>query len=110
MYLCLIIPSLFAEQVKMHPRFSVDQGTNNAGKRKIRAVDHLSWSATGGSRKKMKLDSINGHCFPTEKLSHDHLDMMMAAVKLFIEYVLFSCASSLSFVHSPAIFCSGKQG
>ena len=88
----------------MHPRFSVEQGTNNAGKRKIRAVDHLSWSATGGSRKKMKLDSINGQCFPTEKLSHDHLDIMMAAVKLFIEYVLFSCAVFMLSILSLVLF------
>ena len=74
-------------QIRLHPRFAVDQGVRSNGKRKIRAVDHFSWSCHGNSKKKRKMASINGQCQVEEKLVHDHLDGLMEAIKCFIESV-----------------------
>jgi len=56
------------------------------GGAKIRAVDHFSWSSDGGrSRKRRKTHSVNGQCELPEKLSHDHLDALAAAMTVFVE-------------------------
>ena len=51
------------------------------GTMKIRAVDHFSWVA--GQRrckKRRKAASVNGHCVLTEKISHDHVDDIVAGM------------------------------
>ena len=57
----------------------MEQGLEPDGSVKIRAVDHMSWSASRGqkrkrSRKQIKEQSINGHSVLPDKVSHDHLD------------------------------------
>ena len=55
------------------------------GSFKKRAIDHFSWSpgtaAAAGetvrpSKKARKEASVNGHTVPTEKMSHDTIDML----------------------------------
>ena len=55
----------------LHPRFGVVTEKPD-GSIKVRAVDHMSWSAFGQKKK----DSVNGHAFPREKLHHDKLDQL----------------------------------
>ena len=78
------VQQLDLASVRLHPRFAVEQGMTKTGKRKIRAVDHFSWSCHGSSRKKRKHASVNGQCLSEEKLEHDHLDVLMVAIKQFI--------------------------
>ncbi len=82
------------EAVRLHPRFSVEQGVREDGTAKVRAVDHLSWSAPDATvparertKKRMKLASVNGHCCIPEQTHHDHLDDLFGATRLFIEQV-----------------------
>ena len=60
--------------------------TRPDGSKKVRAVDHMSWSAFGGK----KDDSVNGHVAPTEKLKHDCLDAL-AGVTFASNPPQFSC-------------------
>jgi hypothetical protein len=76
-------------QVKLVPRFSVEQGVKPDGSVKIRAVDHFSWSAPDAdvvgkkrTRKEVKAQSVNGHYTVTDELSHDHLDVLLEAMRL----------------------------
>jgi hypothetical protein len=67
------------------PRFAVDQGTRSDGTRKIRPVDHMSWSHSDQrkrSRREMKAQSINGHYEVPERVKHDHLDVLLAVMRL----------------------------
>ena len=78
--------------VRAHPRFSVDQGVKPDGKRKVRAVDNMSWSAIDGghqrmSKKRLREGSINGHCASQESVKHDHVDDLAAAMAEFIKRV-----------------------
>ena len=71
--------------LRLHRRFGVEQGTCPNGKVKVRSVDHFSWSATKArSRKKRKLESVNGHTVIPEKMTNDHLDDLMESVRLFL--------------------------
>ena len=72
---------------RLVPRFGVEQGLKPDGSVKIRAVDHMSWSASQGqkrkrSRKQIKEQSINGHCELPAKVSHDHLDGMLQLLRV----------------------------
>ena len=63
--------------ILLHPRFGVVTEKPD-GSIKVRAVDHMSWSAFG----KKKKDSVNGHAFPMEKLHHDKLDQLAEVGRL----------------------------
>ena len=64
----------------MVPRFGITQGG------KVRAVDHFSWSHAPKCRKRkraeIKYRSVNGHYEPDEDMKHDHLDDLVASMKL----------------------------
>jgi len=69
------------------PRFGVEQGLKPDGSIKLRAVDHMSWSAAQGqkrkrSRNQIKEHSINGHCSVPAKVSHDHLDSLLQLLRV----------------------------
>jgi hypothetical protein len=63
-----------------------DQGLKEDGSVKLRAVDHMSWSHGPSKRKRtkkaVKADSVNGHYTPTVKITHDHLDGLLAAMRM----------------------------
>ena len=68
-------------QMRLHPRFGIEQGKRPDGTLKIRSVDHFSWVA--GQRrckKRRKAASVNGHCVLTEKITHDHVDDIAAGM------------------------------
>jgi hypothetical protein len=71
------------------PRFGVEQGVRPDGTKKLRAVDHFSWSYSAGQKKRkrreIKWSSINGHFTSNEAVKHDHLDDLLAAMKLQFE-------------------------
>ena len=71
------------------PRFGVEQGVRPDGTKKLRAVDHFSWSQSGGQKKRkrreIKWNSINGHFTSDAEVKHDHLDDLLAAMKLQFE-------------------------
>ena len=71
------------------PRFAVAQGVKPDGTEKVRAVDHFSWSFSNGQKKRMrrevKSQSVNGHFTPDRAIKHDHLDDLLAAMKLLHE-------------------------
>ena len=51
-------------QVRLVPRFAVEQGVQPDGTKKLRAVDHYSWSPRRGRRRtraQMRAESVNGH-------------------------------------------------
>lgn len=65
--------------VRLHPRFSVEQGTKSDGSLKIRAIDNMSWCAKAEcdasirlSKKRLKEGSINGHCEMPECQNASH--------------------------------------
>ena len=68
------------------PRFGVEQGVKQDGTKKVRAVDHFSWSRSNGQKKRrrrdVKSESINGHFTPDMAIKHDHLDDLLAAMRL----------------------------
>jgi hypothetical protein len=81
------------EHVLLNPRFGVRQEKDD-GSIKVRAIDHLSWSpatADGGcaehrpSKKARKEGSVNGHTAPSEKMRHDTLDVLAAAMRKHVE-------------------------
>ncbi len=102
-------------QVRLVPRFPVIQGTKEDGSPKIRAVDHMSWSARLQRKRKrtrkqvvcqfgalfvprlslqswqVKAESINGHCTVPEKMKHDSLDDIAAALTMFMCVVNVVC-------------------
>lgn len=68
------------------PRFGVAQGTHEDGSIKIRAVDHMSWSACGAQKRRrtkneIKADSVNGSCTIPGQMKHDHLDKLLELLK-----------------------------
>ena len=69
-------------QVLLHPRFGVEQ-EKPGGRVKVRAVDHFSW-CTGRCG---KVDSVNGHVAPCEKMTHDTLDSLAQVMSAFVELV-----------------------
>ena len=74
------------------PRFGIEQGTKSDGTKKIRAVDHFSWSYAKNTHKKrkrsdMKADSVNGHYEPDVELKHDHLDDLLESARYHYELV-----------------------
>ena len=77
----------------LHPRFGVVQEKSD-GTCSCRAIDNLSWAAkldsemleSGWSRRTARKPlSINGHTRLAEKLRHDTLDWLVAAMTLFFE-------------------------
>ena len=64
----------------MVPRFGITQGE------KVRAVDHFSWPHAPERRKRKRAEiksrSVNGHFEPDEEMKHDHLDDLVASMKL----------------------------
>ncbi len=67
------------------PALGFISGVRADGSKKIRPVDNFSWAPGGrGTKKERKSRSLNGHTALPEKLSHDHIDDLMAAVKAFI--------------------------
>jgi hypothetical protein len=76
-------------QVILVPRFAVEQGVDEFGEPKIRAVDNMSWSGcrqTGKkrTRKEIKARSVNGFSRCPEKVKHDHLDEFMLCMRRFM--------------------------
>lgn len=88
-----------AGRVLCCPRFGVEQGVRADGTKKLRAVDHFSWSHAKGQKKRkrreVKFDSINGHFTADVDLKHDHLDDLLAAMKVQFESTGQVCAQSL---------------
>ena len=80
---------LACREVLLVPRFAVEQGLRPDGSMKICAVDHFSWSAsyTGKrrSRRTTKQHSVNGHYTMPGNVRHDHLDDLLAAMRLWWE-------------------------
>ena len=73
--LCASVSDCDLENVRLHPRFGIEQGVKADGSVKVRPVDHYSWHAGHRrSKRRRKAASVNGHCLLTEKLSHDHVD------------------------------------
>mgnify|MGYP003331768291 CR=1 FL=1 len=69
-------------------RFGVEQGLKEDGTVKVRAIDNMSWSAAHltcerPTKKQRKAVSINGHCAVHEAITHDHLDDLSQAMKMF---------------------------
>ena len=75
--------------MRLVPRFGIIQGTRQDGTIKVRPVDHFSWSH--GSRKRsraeVKADSINGHYNMPGSVAHDHLDDLLASMRLHFELI-----------------------
>jgi hypothetical protein len=72
------------EVVRLHPRFAVEQGVRPDGTTKIRPVDNFSWHAEHRrSKKRRKEASVNGHCQLSEKITHDHVDDVVAGMAAF---------------------------
>ena len=80
------------------PRFGIDQGCKPDGTKKVRAVDHFSWSCAkkGGKRKRseMKADSINGHYEPDTEMKHDHLDDLLESARFHYELLTEVCCAT----------------
>ena len=83
------------QRVLFNPRFGIEQ-VKEDGSCKVRAIDHLSWSpatahAVGVGRKPIKrarkASSVNGHSSPAEKMSHDTLDALAAAMCKHVELI-----------------------
>ena len=79
-------------QVRCVPRFGVEQGLKADGSKKLRAVDHFSWSyQESGKRKRAKKEvkaaSVNGHYDVPCAVEHDHLDQLLAALRMHMEVV-----------------------
>ena len=93
-----------AMQVRMVPRFAVEQGTKEDGSRKLRAVDHMSWAArstSGGKRKRSEAKkwSTNGCTSIPERIRHDHLDFVEESGRLFHETTGEVRAHLLKYIH-----------
>jgi len=101
------------------PRFGVAQGIKPDGSEKVRAVDHFSWSHSNGQKKRkrrvVKSDSVNGHFIAEMAIKHDHLDDLLAAMRLEheatgqVRTLLCGCALSLFAVLSARYLDYGKQ-
>lgn len=89
----IIVDCELPDDTLFHPRFAVEQ-TKTDGSLKYRAVDNLSWAAkpvkaardAGRSHKfATKLNSVNGHVFPSEKMKHESIDMMVDLLKTHVK-------------------------
>jgi len=74
-------------QVRLVPRFPVEQGVLPDGSKKFRSIDNFSWSAKGGlkrrrSKREVKESSINGQYGLKDAVQHDHLDDLLEAMRL----------------------------
>ena len=71
--------------IRLAPRFGVPQEKAD-GSIKVRPVDHFSWSAAQGSKKRSRAEakepSINGHTMCPEQMRHDHLDDLANAARM----------------------------
>ena len=85
----------WASELLLNPRFGVERERAD-GSIKIRAVDHLSWSPASAceadsqrrpSKKARKEFSVNGYTTPAEKMSHDTVDVLAAALRKFVAVV-----------------------
>ncbi len=81
-----------ASQVRLVPRFAVEQGVKQDGTKKIRPVDHLSWSCAPNhgrkrSRACTKAESINGHYTMPGEVKHDHLDDLLATMRMHYQLI-----------------------
>ena len=79
-------------QVRLVPRFAIVQGLKPDGEKKIRPVDHMSWSHSAGKGRKrtramVKAGSINGHYSMPEAVHHDHLDDLLATMRMHVELI-----------------------
>lgn len=80
-------------QVRCVPRFGVEQGVKADGSMKLRAIDNFSWSYNDTSRKRkrtkkvMKAASVNGHYEMPCVVEHDHLDQLLAAMRMHNEVI-----------------------
>ena len=77
---------------RLNPRFPVEQGVKADGSIKLRMVDNMSWScpaegakSEGWSKKRRRVESVNGHTVLGETIKHDHLDELMLAIKVYHE-------------------------
>ena len=73
--------------VRLVPRFAVEQGTRPDGSAKLRPIDNFSWSHQGAARRKrkrseVKEQSINGQFTQADKIKHDHLDELLGAMRV----------------------------
>lgn len=109
-------------KVRLVPRFAIEQGIRSDGSKKIRPVDHLSWShaATSGkkrSRAAVKAESINGHYTMPSAVVHDHLDDLLATMRLHFKLIgkaslactfLVACAfpPHFCFAQAPGLVCA----
>ena len=88
----------------MVPRFGVTQGQKPDGSTKVRAVDNFSWSLTERGKKRKRQDqkagSVNGNFQPDVVMKHDHLDDLLASMRLHKEWT-----STARGPCSRAIFC-----
>ena len=80
------VADLDLDAARLAPRFAVEQGFRDDGSIKVRAVDHMSWSAAGvcgrkRSRSETKKGSINGHSNIPIRIRHDHLDALASIMR-----------------------------
>ena len=75
--------------MRLVPRFGIIQGTRPDGSIKVRPVDHFSWShgPRKRSRAEVKAGSINGHYNMPGSVAHDHLDDLLASMRLHFELI-----------------------
>ena len=73
----------------------------------LRPIDNLSWSpeevntySTRG-KKRMKEESVNGHCSIPEQLKHDHIDDLAEAMRLHVGTTGGYCSQS-----AASLLCS----
>ena len=96
------------------PRFGVEQGVKQDGTKKVRAVDHFSWSHSNGQKRRkrrdVKSESINGHFTPDMTIKHDHLDDLLAAMRLQHDTTGQACTFALWDVAPLCLFVSRFQG
>jgi hypothetical protein len=83
---------MWHSQVRLVPRFAVEQGLQADGTLKIRPVDHMSWSHSAGRGRKrtkatVKAESINGHYKVPWAIRHDHLDDLLATMRMHVEMI-----------------------
>lgn len=75
-------PEVWAEgeqlDMLVQPRFVVEQ-TKEDGSRKLRSIDHFSWSAD----RQGKAGSVNGHVSPAEKMRHHTLENLADSMREF---------------------------
>ena len=84
------ITSGIPHDVLLHPRFGVEQ-LKEDGSKKLRPVDHMSWSPgepeLKQTKKQLKANSINGYTWPQEKMRPDTLDKFIGVLKTFVAVV-----------------------